>query len=583
MRQHFRIPYHLYMLKLRNLMIKKEEQGRTDSLIYWQQYIFVSLMSTIVTLGLGVLITGINQFIKEDMLFAGLGLLGFYIFFLIMSFARFIQFKLRNKLIAWGFYSLSIILLIFTGPSGAGLLYLCTAFVLLLLHTDKDNSRQIIIINALVFLLLSLLFVLGKNPSLRFREYEQYWWLIVINSITVSIFIVQMINLIMKGLNRRYKKAERSNARLIRTQKENMKQIHMLDSLRQSGMVVMDSRLAFEERLQSALQSIRDELHCSALNISMVQGESENAICIASFPEYLNCERTRIPEIDGPYLLHDFEHISEIPVKTEIMKGIRPGELYFSSHFYTPDATGYLELLLNGNPDESELNFLQMSLFELSAAITNDQLIQDIKRSRDILEGSYDEILHAWARILELRDIETRGHSGRVVSICLNIAEKVNLPLEDQIQLKRGAFLHDIGKLGIPDSILKKEGPLTENEWTLMRRHPEIGRDSVKNIPFLRPAIPVIYYHHERWDGQGYPEGLKGDGIPYTARIFMIADIYDALISDRPYRKAMSQSDITDYMCSERGTFFDPELIDIFLNDVNNLTSPRIFDDNPIQ
>ena len=114
-----------------------------------------------------------------------------------------------------------------------------------------------------------------------------------------------------------------------------------------------------------------------------------------------------------------------------------------------------------------------------------------------------------------------------------------------------------------------------------MRRHPEIGRDSVMNIPFLKPAMNVIYYHHERWDGTGYPEGLKGEEIPYTARIFMIADIYDALISDRPYRKAMSRGEIADYMLREKGSFFDPDLINLFLEDMDTLTCQNVFDEDP--
>jgi hypothetical protein len=578
-----KIPYYLWIIKARNLMIKKEEQGKTDSLLFWQQYIFVSLMMTINTMGLVVLIPGMKQFIQEGMKFAAIGLAVFYVFFVILSFSIFISFKLRQKMIAWGFYALSIFILIFTGPWGAGQLYLCTAFVLLLLQSEKDNSKEIILINILVFALLSLLYIFGESPMLTFKDYGAYWWLIVFNSITVSSFIVLMIDLIMKGLNRRFKKAKLTNAKLERTQNGILRQIHLLNSLRQSGMVIMDSRLKYEERMQSALLSIKEELHCSALSVSLTKQGSNEAQCIASIPDSLIEEHNESPKIDGPFLLLEQDELDHALQQSNIIKFIKPGELYFASHFFTPDSTGFLELLLGQAPMESDLNFLQMSLFQLSAAITNDHLIQDIRQSRDILESSYDEILQAWAKILELRDLETRGHSSRVVSICLNIAKKVNLPLEDQVQLKRGAFLHDIGKLGIPDRILKKTGPLTEEEWELMRRHPEIGRNSVMNIPFLKPAISVIYHHHERWNGKGYPDGLKGKDIPYPARIFMIADVYDALISDRPYRKAMKQDEIIEYMISERGAFFDPDLLDLFLKDIENLTDQKVFDTFPLQ
>jgi len=305
--------------------------------------------------------------------------------------------------------------------------------------------------------------------------------------------------------------------------------------------------------------------------LSVTSHETGESRCIASLPEEHLCMDVTPPRISGPYLLHTHDEIIHSFEKTALMKRCLAGELYFAGRFFTSYSTGYLEMILRKEPEEGELNFIQMSLFQLSAAITNNQLIEDLQNSRDSLVASHDEILKAWAMILELRDIETKGHSSRVVSICLNIAEKVGLPEEDRIQLKRGAFLHDIGKLGIPDSILKKEGPLSEEEWILMRSHPAIGRDSVMNIPFLKPAVPVIYHHHERWDGRGYPDALAGEEIPYTARIFMIADVYDALISDRPYRKAMQQEEIAEYMQSQKGIFFDPSLIDVFLENLDEL------------
>ena len=278
---------------------------------------------------------------------------------------------------------------------------MCTAFVLLILQSEKDISRQIIIANILVFMALSVLFIWGNNPFLRFQEYEGYWWIMVINSITVSVFIVQMISMIMKGLNRRFKKAELANTRLMRTQNVSLRQIHLLNSLRQSGMVVMDSRLRFEERMQSALHSIQNELHCQALSVSLARHGSTKSLCIASLPDSLIDKRSEIPHINGPFLLQSFDEMSRSGFNNIFKELIKPGELYFASHFYTPDSMGVLELLLLENPVESDLNFLQMSIFQISAAITNDQLIQDIKQSHDILEGSYDEILQAWARILE--------------------------------------------------------------------------------------------------------------------------------------------------------------------------------------
>ena len=179
----------------------------------------------------------------------------------------------------------------------------------------------------------------------------------------------------------------------------------------------------------------------------------------------------------------------------------------------------------------------------------------------------------AWASILELRDIETKGHSSRVVAITRKLADLLNLKDEEKDSLRRGAFLHDIGKLGIPDSILHKTGGLSEIEWDIMRTHPLIGRNSVLNIPFLQKAIPVIHHHHEHWDGTGYPDGKRREEIPLFARIFTLADIYDALTSDRPYRKALKESDALSYMISQKGQIFDPELLEIFVKHSRKITS----------
>jgi len=561
-------------------MIRKEEQGKTDSLLYWQQYIFISLMVTVDSLGLSVLIIGVYQFIQEKMILVGISLILFYLLFVFMTFARFIKYKIRHRLIAWTFYSLSITILIFTGPRGASQLYLCTAYVLLLLQpSSRQNGLFLILVNIIVFTLLSIFYYSPSSVGLPIREYGIYWWLIVANILTVNVFIVQMISLIMKGLDRRYKKAKWVNKNLLLAQENNLRQISLLKNLRQTGMVAMETRLSLEDRLQAALGTIQEVLQSSMIDLSITRHNSDESICIASLPEdHIGLEFVP-PEVSGPYLLYNHLEVLDSYHKTNLMKLCLNEELYFAGRFFTPRSTGYLELILKKPPEEWELNFIQMILFQLSATITNDQLFQDLQNSRDTLLASYDEILQAWAMILELRDIETKGHSSRVVSICLNIAEMVGLPEEDRIQLKRGAFLHDIGKLGIPDRILKKEGPLTDEEWKIMRNHPVIGRDSVIHIPFLKPAVPVIYHHHEKWDGNGYPAGLAGEEIPYTARIFMIADVYDALISDRPYRKAMPQEEIIEYMTLQRERFFDPDLLDIFLENIEDMIRVREMED----
>lgn len=182
------------------------------------------------------------------------------------------------------------------------------------------------------------------------------------------------------------------------------------------------------------------------------------------------------------------------------------------------------------------------------------------------LSDAYELTLEGWARALELREQETAGHCHRVVELALKVARQLGVPEEELVHIHRGALLHDIGKMGIPDSILLKPGPLTEEEWDIMRRHPVYAYELLRKIPYLQPALDIPYYHHEHWDGNGYPNGLSGEGIPLAARIFAIIDVWDALLSNRPYRGAWTQEEVVKYIQQESGSHFDPEIVSIFLD-----------------
>ncbi len=181
------------------------------------------------------------------------------------------------------------------------------------------------------------------------------------------------------------------------------------------------------------------------------------------------------------------------------------------------------------------------------------------------LRESYDQTLEGWAHLLDSRDGETAGHSRRVAELCICLARRLKCTREQIRNIQRGAYLHDIGKMSIPDRILQKPGPLDSKEWEIMKQHPVLARDFINQIPFLRPAIDIPYCHHERWDGSGYPEGLKGEQIPIAARIFTIIDHWDALLSDRPYRKAWPREMVLEYLQENSGKIFDPRVSDAFL------------------
>jgi len=203
----------------------------------------------------------------------------------------------------------------------------------------------------------------------------------------------------------------------------------------------------------------------------------------------------------------------------------------------------------------------QTNLESLVAART-EQLRQAITD----LERSYDITLEALGDALDLKDAETEGHSKRVTAFTIAIARAMGLPNEQIRVIARGAFLHDIGKMAIPDSILSKPGKLTEAETAIMREHCFLGYQMLKKIPFLQEAAEIVYSHQERWDGTGYPRGLKGEEIPLGARIFSIADTLDAIRSDRPYRPAQPFSVARDEMIRWSGRQFDPEIVKVFLS-----------------
>jgi len=189
---------------------------------------------------------------------------------------------------------------------------------------------------------------------------------------------------------------------------------------------------------------------------------------------------------------------------------------------------------------------------------------KQINSLKQKLLQAYEATLQGWSQALDLRDKETKGHSERVTEMALQLARAMEVEEEELIHIRRGALLHDIGKLGIPDGILLKPGSLTKEEWSVMRQHPVYAYEWLTSIEYLQPALDIPYCHHERWDGTGYPRGLKGEEIPLSARIFSVVDIWDALLSDRPYRPRWSKEQVRDYIRSLAGSHLDPKVVDVF-------------------
>ena len=222
------------------------------------------------------------------------------------------------------------------------------------------------------------------------------------------------------------------------------------------------------------------------------------------------------------------------------------------------------------SPSAEWLDFLQTIAGQAAIAIDNAQLYENLQRSNQELSLAYDTTLEGWGKALELRDKETEGHTRRVADLTINLARKMGIGELEITHIRRGVLLHDIGKMGVPDHILRKTGPLSDEEWQEMRQHPQYAYDLLHPIAFLRPSVDIPYCHHEKWDGSGYPRGLKGTGIPLSARVFAVVDVWDALLSDRPYRAAWTKEATIQYIQKEAGTRFDPRIVQVFLAMVNN-------------
>lgn len=256
----------------------------------------------------------------------------------------------------------------------------------------------------------------------------------------------------------------------------------------------------------------------------------------------------------------------------ELRRSARISAEGFYSYFCVPllvknQIKGVLEVFHRSlfNPDNEWMTFLEALAGQAAIAIDNANLFDDLQRSNTELGLAYESTLEGWSRALELRDQETEGHTQRVADLTVRLAQNLGIEGEELQHIRRGALLHDIGKMGIPDNILRKPGPLSPEEWQIMRQHPVYALRLLSPILNLRASLDIPYCHHERWDGSGYPRQLRGEEIPFSARIFAVIDVWDALLSDRPYRPAWAREQAIEYLRRESGRHFDPKIVEVFL------------------
>ncbi len=336
--------------------------------------------------------------------------------------------------------------------------------------------------------------------------------------------------------------------------------------------------LDFESISNPLLERIREILDCDATSLYLIDKDSGTLVCRArcNFRSTMN-GKISVP-LGGKYVgiaaeeqrivsVSDFSDLDESGSFHQLI--VREN---FSSQHCAPilvgnKTIGVLEVFQRKPfaPTSDWLILFDAIATQTGLALDYNTIFADLQKAFMDLKVSYEATIDGWSRAMDFRDQETEGHSKRVTTLTTTLAVSLGLKGEKIEEIYRGALLHDIGKIGIPDSVLKKPGPLDEDEWKLMKRHPVIAYRMLENIPYLKNSLNIPLYHHEKWDGSGYPEGLQGEAIPIEARLFSVVDVYDALSSDRPYRGAWSMEKTVAYIREQSGRQFDPKVVKEFL------------------
>ena len=342
--------------------------------------------------------------------------------------------------------------------------------------------------------------------------------------------------------------------------------------------LAITSNMELSETLQVVLYQVRARLHVDAAAILLLDPSNQtlNYSSGRGFQSDL-IQKTHLTLGEGgaghavqerrTFGRAEIVQPDDIPDRAEVIR-----EEQFAAYFIVPlivkdQLLGALEVYHRAPliMKTEWLKFIETLAGQTAIAIDNATLFANLQRSNADLTEAYDTTLEGWSTALDLRDKETEGHTQRVTELTVCLAERMGVGPQELIQIRRGALLHDIGKMGIPDRVLLKPDQLTDEEWELMRMHPIYAFQMLKPIAYLNGAIDIPYCHHEKWDGTGYPRGLKGEQIPLGARIFSVVDVYDALTSNRPYRTAWPKERVLRYIRELCGTHFEPRVVEAFL------------------
>ncbi len=361
---------------------------------------------------------------------------------------------------------------------------------------------------------------------------------------------------------------------------QTVKQLERLAALRSIDLAISNI-LDLQVTLKILINEVIRQLRVDAAAVLLIQAGSGRLEYVAGQGFYTrNIEATSLRMGEGNAgraalgrriaEIPDLRNVNGIFTRAQLLADER-----FIAHYVVPlitkgEVKGVLEVFNRSqlNPNREWVDFLETLGGQTAIAVENSMLFQGLQRSNFELAMAYDATIEGWSRALDLRDRETEGHTQRVTDMTLKLAHKIGLSDERLVSIRRGALLHDIGKMGIPDHILHKPEPLTDEEQQIMRQHPQLAYDMLEPIAYLRDSLDIPYRHHEKWDGTGYPYGLSGTQIPLEARLFTIVDVWDALTTDRPYRKSWPRQKALDYIREESGKHFDPQLVEVFLQEI---------------
>jgi PAS domain S-box-containing protein len=351
---------------------------------------------------------------------------------------------------------------------------------------------------------------------------------------------------------------------------ENQRQVARLQSLRAIDLAILettDTRLALKTVLHEACARLQAE----GANILLFNPETM-MLGVAAITGDCGAERERVAVRLGEGIA------GKAALERRTLSGMEGRHLSYATPLVAKGRlVGALNLTLRPGfvADADWLDFFETVAGQAAMAIDNGKLFEDVQRAMLDLRLAYDTTIEGWSRTLDLRDKETEGHTLRVTEMTVELARLAGMSEAQLMNVKRGALLHDIGKMGVPDHILLKPGKLTDEEWVHMRKHPTYAYELLKPIAYLSDALDIPYCHHEKWDGSGYPRGLKGEDIPLAARIFAVVDVWDAIRSDRPYRKGWDEEKSLDFIRAASGSHFDPKAVDLFLRAMNQKKTPR--------